>query len=60
MTLVREPILHPVPIAELRPTQITIGLREVEERRKHWRAKKGNKEEAYLGTHMIPVVVGPK
>ncbi|MBC7636797.1 MAG: chromosome partitioning protein ParB, partial [Acetobacteraceae bacterium] len=26
---VREPILHPVPIADLRPTQITVGMREV-------------------------------
>ena len=24
----REPILTPVPIAELRPTQITVGMRE--------------------------------
>lgn len=60
MTIVREPVLHPVPIADLRPTQITIGLREVAERRKHWRTLKEQKESAFLGTHMIPVVVGPK
>jgi hypothetical protein len=60
MTPVREPVLHPVPIAELRPTQITIGLREIAERRKHWRARKGKKDTGYFGTHMIPVVVGPK
>ncbi len=60
MTSVREPVLQPVPIAELRPTQITIGLREVEERRKHWRARKAKKESAFFGTHMILVVLGPK
>ena len=33
----REPILKPVRITELRPTQITVGMREVEARRAHWR-----------------------
>lgn len=60
MTIVREPVLHPVSITELRPTQITIGLREVAERRKHWHTLKERKESGFLGTHMIPVVVGPK
>ncbi|HTT82595.1 MAG TPA: ParB-like protein [Rhizomicrobium sp.] len=61
MPPIREPVIHPVPIAELRPTQITIGRREVDERRKHWRAEKSRKHSAaFLGTHMIPVVVGPK
>jgi hypothetical protein len=60
MPTVREPILKPVPIAELRPTQITVGMREVEERRKHWRAQKGIKAEEFIGRHMIPVVLGPK
>ncbi|CAO4182414.1 hypothetical protein EEDFHM_04126 [Methylorubrum populi] len=30
----REPLLTPVPIAELRPTQMTVGYREVEEKRR--------------------------
>ena len=29
----REPLLKPVPITELRPTQITVGLREVKAKR---------------------------
>src|SRR5262245_1178867 len=33
----REPLLKPVPITELRPTQITVGLREVNAKRKRWR-----------------------
>jgi hypothetical protein len=60
MPPVREPVLKPVAIAELRPTQITIGLREVEERRKRWQARKEKDEAAWLETHMIPVVLGPK
>lgn len=31
MIVVRDPILNPVAIPTLRPTQITVGLREVEE-----------------------------
>jgi hypothetical protein len=60
MTAIREPVLKPVPLKELRPTQITIGLREVAERRKRWRERKGKKKGAFLGTHMIPAVLGPK
>jgi hypothetical protein len=59
MLTVREPVLKPVAITDLRPTQITVGMREVLERRKHWRALK-NKKPHFLGTHMIPVVLGPK
>ena len=53
MVHVREPILKPVPIAELRPTQITVGLREVAAKRKHWRReikKKNEKAGEFLGT----------
>ena len=57
---VREPTLSPVRIADLRPTQMTVGLREVEEKRRAWRERSGKKESAYLGSHMIPVVAGPK
>ena len=62
--MVREPILTPVKITELRPTQITVGMREVSAKRKHWREtrkhKKSQKGEKFLGTHMIPVILGPK
>ncbi|MBF9233185.1 ParB-like protein [Microvirga alba] len=56
---VREPVLKPVPLEDLRPTQITVGMREVEEKRRRWR-EKGKKGAQFLGTHMIPVVLGPK
>jgi len=60
MSSLREPTLKPVPLAQLRPTQITIGFREVEERRKRWRARKRGNQRAFFATHMIPVVLGPK
>jgi len=62
MLHVREPILTPVPIADLRPTQITVGMREVEDKRKQWqaRAKAKGKAEEFLGKHLIPVILGPK
>jgi hypothetical protein len=60
MVAIREPILHPVAIHDLRPTQITVGMREVEAKRKAWGAKKGDKGAEFLGRHMIPVILGPK
>jgi hypothetical protein len=58
----REPTLTPVAITDLRPTQITVGMREVNAKRKHWRetAKERNKDAEFLGKHMIPVILGPK
>jgi hypothetical protein len=55
-----EPVLHPVPIGELHPTQITVGMREVTAKRKEWRGKGWTKGADFLGTHMFPVVLGPK
>ena len=60
MVAVREPILKPVAITDLRPTQITVGMREVSEKRKRWREMKTKKGAKFLGTHMIPVILGPK
>ena len=57
---VREPILSTMKIADLRPTQITVGMREVEAKRKRWRETGGKKGAKFLGKHMIPVVLGPK
>src|ERR671938_262811 len=60
MVSVREPVLHPVPLEELRPTQITVGMREVEEKGQRWREHKEKKKGEYLGQHIIPVILGPK
>ncbi|MER2249373.1 ParB-like protein [Methylorubrum podarium] len=56
----REPLLISVPIAELRPTQITVGYREVAEKRRRWRDHDPKKKAEFLGSHMIPVLLGPK
>jgi hypothetical protein len=60
MSHVRDPILQPVAIATLRPTQITVGMREVEEKRKSFRERKPKKLGEFVGHHMVPVVLGPK
>jgi hypothetical protein len=56
----REPVLKPVAIASLRPTQITVGFREVAEKRRSWREKSAADGSNFLGRHMIPVLLGPK
>ena len=59
MIVVRDPILQPISITALRPTQMTVGMREVKEKRKRFRAKRGQKQSEMIGKHMIPVVRGP-
>src|SRR6201990_1936526 len=60
MANVREPSVQPVSILSLRPTQMTVGMREVKEKRKRWREHKSAKKQAeLLGKHTIPVVLGP-
>jgi hypothetical protein len=58
MPTVREPRLSTVAVDDLHPTQITVGMREVREKRKHWRDA-GHKAK-FLGSHLIPVIRGPK
>jgi len=55
-----EPLLHPFAIAALRPTQMTVGFREVARKRAEWRARTLADEPDFLGRHMIPVVLGPR
>ena len=59
MTL-RDPVLDPMPVADLRPTQMTVGLREVAEKRREWRERAERDGPEFLGRHMIPVLKGPK
>ena len=55
-----EPILKPTPIVKLRPTQITVGMREVDLKRVAWRETSPKKAQGFFARHMIPVVIGPK
>jgi hypothetical protein len=55
-----EPLLRPQPIAELKPTQITVGFHEVQEKRKRFRDMTATSGDSFIGRHMIPCVLGPK
>ena len=52
---------HPtkVAIADLLPTQVTVGMREVDIKRMRWRDRGIDSRTHYLGSHRVPVVVGP-
>ncbi|MBL0373742.1 chromosome partitioning protein ParB [Rhizobium sp. KVB221] len=55
-----EPKLEPVDISELRPTQMTVGMREVGAKRAEWRKRMDIDGPEFIGRHMVPVIVGPK
>jgi len=56
---IREPSLHATPILDLRPTQMTLGMVEVDLKRKNWKASNPKKLTDFLEHHMAPVIVGP-
>jgi hypothetical protein len=51
--------LHEVEIHRLRPTQITVGLIEVHDKRAKLEAMKGHEQRDFLAAHPIPAVWGP-
>ncbi len=55
-----EPALDLVKILDLKPTQFTVGMHEVAERRHRWHEMDAKKRKLYLGRHMVPVIRGPK
>jgi hypothetical protein len=55
---VRDLTIQTVTIDSLYPTQITVGMREVRAKRKHWRSV--SRKDAFLGRHLIPVIRGAK
>jgi hypothetical protein len=57
---VRTPLLNTVRIKDLRPTQMSVGMREVEAKRKRWAEMGAKKRDRFLGRHMMPVLRGPK
>jgi len=54
----REPILHPTPILSLRPTQMTLGMTEVQRKRAAWNKKTSEDLAKFLVAHMVPVITG--
>jgi hypothetical protein len=54
------PILHAKRIKDLRPTQLTLGLREVVQKRAAWRGHADSTQAGeWLGRRVVPVVHGP-
>jgi hypothetical protein len=49
-----------VPVSDLRPTQMTVGIREVEHKRKQWRDASTTGRAKLLREHVVPAVIGPK
>lgn len=52
--------LIPVKLKTLRPTQMTVGYREVTEKRDHWQTLGEKAWRAALASHWFPIVLGPK
>ncbi len=52
-----DPKLDTARLDALHPTQLTVGLREVDAKRQHW--KSVGHRARYLGRHLVPVVAGP-
>jgi len=48
-----------VPLLELRPTQLTVGLAEVRLKREHWAQLKPKERKKLLDSHWFPAVRGP-
>jgi hypothetical protein len=51
--------LIPVRLDALRPTQMTVGYREVKAKRKHWKALNKRARKAAVESHWFPAVLGP-
>jgi hypothetical protein len=47
-------------VAQLRPTQMTVGMREVERKRADWKGAHKKLGEKFVERHMIPAILGPK
>jgi hypothetical protein len=49
-----------VQLEELRPTQVTVGFREVNAKRAHWTSLDEKGRESAIDSHWFPAVLGPK
>ncbi len=49
-----------VPLPDMRPTQLTVGFRKVEEKRESWAAMNSKKRRAEMARQLFPAVKGPK
>lgn len=53
------PTIQKAEIHKLHPTQLTVGMIEVADKKKHLLALKPHEQEAFMEAHPIPAVVGP-
>ena len=49
-----------IPVTDLRPTQMTVGLREVKLKRRQWREATPKDRAHLLRRHVGPAVIGPR
>lgn len=52
-------VFKTVQIADLAPTQVTVGMREVDVKRRRWHEKSSYETADYLNRHRFPVILGP-
>jgi hypothetical protein len=52
--------IQPIAIKDLYPTQLTVGLIEVEDKKKRLLAMSAKDQQSFLQDHPMPVVVGPQ
>jgi hypothetical protein len=52
--------LKRVDLTGLRPTQASVGRRQVDQKRAHWRELGEKDRRRFLKQHLIPAVIGPK
>ena len=52
--------LRTVEIEDLRPTQMTVGFKEAEAKRKSWTKLKADERRSAMGEELFPAVQGPK
>jgi hypothetical protein len=54
----RDVHLIPANLAALRPTQMTVGYREVTLKREHWKTLNKKQRSAAIDSHSFPAVLG--
>ena len=59
VVLIAQDTIKTVLVADLVPTQMTVGMREVSFKRRRWRERSSRQAADYLDKLRIPVVVGP-
>ena len=57
--MIAQETIKTVPVADLVPTQMTVGMREVSFKRRRWRERSSRQAADYLNKLRIPVVLGP-